>query len=441
MRSALPKAAHALAGRALVRHVVEAAREAGVSDIVVVAAPGAEGEAVLDAAGPDIRAAVQTERRGTADAVRCAREAAGDAACVLIMNGDVPLVRPETLRRLMDAVGDAPLALLTADVPVESYGFLVLDHDRVRRIIETKETEGLDRSEPRPINSGQYAVRADWLWPHIERIAPAPNGELYLTALAEMAADEDAPAIAVRTPDAAEVRGNNDRVQLAEAEAAMRERIVRGHMLAGVTIVDPATTYIAAGVRIGTDTTLLPQTHLDGGTSLGEGCVIGPASHLRDATVGDRCVVRWSMIEESVLESDVEMGPYSHLRPGSYICQGVHIGNYAEVKGSRLGRNTKMGHFSYIGDATVGEDVNIGAGTITANYDGAHKHRTVIGDGAFIGSDTMLVAPVTIGRGAGTSAGSVVTRDVPDGAMAIGAPARIRTRREERGAGKDSRAD
>jgi len=442
MRSALPKVAHPLAGRPVVRHVIDAAREAGVGEIVVVVAPGAEGEAARAAAGAGVRFAVQEQRRGTADAVRSARDAAGDATAVLIMNGDVPLVRPETLRRLMAALDDGtPVALLTADVPVESYGFLELDHDRVRRIIETKDAEGLDRGEPRPINSGQYAVRADWLWSRLPRIAPAPNGEYYLTALAEIAAAEGTPAVAVRTPDPDEVRGINDRVQLAEAEAAMRERIRRAHMLAGVTIVDPATTYIDAGARIAADTTLLPQTHLRGDTSIGAGCVVGPGADLRDATLGERCVVRYSMIEESVLESDVDMGPYSHLRPGSYICQGVHIGNYAEVKGSRLGRNTKMGHFSYIGDATVGDDVNIGAGTITANYDGAAKHHTVIGDGAFIGSDTMLVAPVTVGRGAGTSAGSVVTRDVPDGAMAVGAPARIRTRRTDGDAGEDSSAD
>jgi bifunctional UDP-N-acetylglucosamine pyrophosphorylase/glucosamine-1-phosphate N-acetyltransferase len=428
MRSSLPKVAHAIAGRAIVRHVAEAAREAGVSDIVVVVAPGAEGEAALQAAG-DVRFAVQQERLGTADAVRCARAAAADADAVLIMNGDVPLVLPETLRRLMAAVsGDTPLALLTADVPVEAYGFLELDHDRVRRIVETKEAEGLDRAEPRPINSGQYAVRAGWLWPRLERVAPAPNGEFYLTSLAEMAASEGTPAVAVRAAEPDEVRGVNDRIQLAEAEALMRDRIRRRHMLAGVTLADPATAYIDAGVRIGADTTVLPQTHLLGDTTVGVGSVIGPGSHLRDATLGDRCVVRYSMIEESVLESEVDVGPYSHLRPGSYICQGVHIGNFAEVKSSRLGRNTKMGHFSYIGDATVGDDVNIGAGTITANYDGVAKHRTTIGDGAFIGSDTMLVAPVNVGRGAGTSAGSVVTRDVPDGAMAIGAPARIRAR-------------
>jgi bifunctional UDP-N-acetylglucosamine pyrophosphorylase/glucosamine-1-phosphate N-acetyltransferase len=206
----------------------------------------------------------------------------------------------------------------------------------------------------------------------------------------------------------------------------MRDRIRRAHMLNGVTMRDPSSTFIDAGVRIGRDTTIEANTHLLGATAIGEECVIGPASVIRDSAIGDRCTVRQSTVEESTLEAGVDMGPYSHLRPGSYLCAGVHVGNFAEVKASRLGRSTKMGHFSYIGDADVGEDVNIGAGTITANYDGARKHRTAIGDGAFIGSDTMLVAPVRIGRGARTGAGSVVTKDVPDGMIAIGSPARIR---------------
>ena len=432
MRSAVPKVAHPLAGRAIVRHVVEAAREAGVDDIVVVVGPGDEAAAVRAAAGEGVRFAVQATPLGTGDAVRCARDAAGDAASVLIMNGDVPLVLPETLRRLMAALDRGPdLALLTATVPVESYGFLELDHDRVVGIVETKDAEALDRTEALPINAGQYAARAAWLWPRLDGIAPAPNGEIYLTALASIARDEGRPATAVWAAEAAEVRGINDRIQLAEAEAVLRDRIRRRHMLAGVTIIDPPSTFIDAAVRIAPDTTILANTHVLGESSIGGGCEIGPGSFVRDSSIGERCVVRFSMVEESTIEADVDVGPYSHLRPGSYICEGVHIGNFAEVKSSRLGRNTKMGHFSYMGDAEVGEEVNIGAGTITANYDGTNKNRTVIGDGAFIGSDSMLVAPVRIGAGARTSAGSVVTRDVPDGMLALGAPARIRSKGEE----------
>ena len=426
MRSRTPKVAHELAGRPIVRHAIEAARAAGVDDIVVVVAPGAEAAAVRAAAGDGVRFAVQSDARGTGHAVECAREAAQGADNVLIMNGDVPLVLPETLRRLMRALDDAGLALLTAEVPVEEYGVLELAGDRIVSIIETKAAEGIDRSEPRFINSGQYAVRGPWLWERLPRIAPAANGERYLTALASMAYDEGNPGIAVIAAEPAEVRGINDRLQLAEAEATVRDRIRRAHMLAGVTIADPPSTFIDAVVRIAPDTLIEAHTHLLGATTIGAGCTIGPGSHVRESSIGDGCVVRYSMIEQSTLEPGVDVGPYSHLRPGSYICEGAHIGNFAEVKAARVGRRTKMGHHSYIGDADVGDDVNIGAGTITANYDGASKHRTVIGDGAFIGSDTMLVAPVRIGAGARTSAGSVVNRDVPDGMMAIGAPARLR---------------
>lgn len=196
-------------------------------------------------------------------------------------------------------------------------------------------------------------------------------------------------------------------------------------MLAGVSIVDPATTYIDAGVAIGRDTVVEPNTYLRGATKVGEACRIGPNSDLRDAAVGDRCRIISSTVEEATLEEDVDVGPYSHMRPGAYLCEGVHIGNYAEVKNSRLGRGVKMGHFSYIGDATVGDETNIGAGTITCNFDGERKQRTELGRGVFIGSDSMLVAPVTVGDGARTAAGSVVNKDVPPGALAVGAPARI----------------
>ena len=430
MKSDLPKVAHTIAGRPIVRHVIEAARAAGVDDIVVVVGPDAAAEDVRAASGDGVRFAVQHDRLGTGNAVECARDAAASSDYVLILNGDVPLVLPDTLRRLRDAVegdGADDLAILTAEVPIESYGYLeTTGHQHVTRIVETKHAEGIDRTEPRLINAGQYAARAAWLWPHLERVTLAPNGERYLTELAAMAYDEGRPGAAVIAAEPAEVRGINDRLQLAEAEASLRQRILQQHMIAGVTITDPATTYIDVGVVIGQDTTVEPQTYIHGATAIGRNCHIGPGTDIRDATFGERCTVRYSMVEESVIEDGVEMGPYCHVRPKSHLGEGVHLGNYAEVKGSRLGAGTKMGHFSYIGDAEVGEGVNIGAGTITANYDGAAKHRTVIEDGAFIGSDTMLVAPVRIGRGARTSAGSVVNKDVPDGMMAIGAPARIR---------------
>jgi bifunctional UDP-N-acetylglucosamine pyrophosphorylase/glucosamine-1-phosphate N-acetyltransferase len=227
------------------------------------------------------------------------------------------------------------------------------------------------------------------------------------------------------TADADEVRGINDREQLAHVDALLRARINRRHMQAGVSFIDPATAYIAARVTIGRDTVIEPNTYLRGATAVGENCRIGPNSTLRDALVGDGCRIEASSIEESTLEDGVEVGPYSHVRPASHLGAGVRMGNYAEVKNARLGRGVQMHHFSYIGDAEVGDGTNIGAGTITCNYDGMVKHRTVIGRGVFIGSDTMLVAPISVGDGARTGAGSVVTKDVPAGALAVGAPARV----------------
>ena len=224
----------------------------------------------------------------------------------------------------------------------------------------------------------------------------------------------------------AEAQGINDRVQLAAAEAVVRQRIRTRLMLAGVTMIDPASTFVDAEVEVAADTTLLPNTMLSGRTTVGSGCRIGPGAVIRDTRIGDRCLVGQSTLEEAVVEADTDIGPYCHLRPGAHVGPLVHLGNYVEIKNSRVRSRTAVGHFSYLGDADVGESVNIGAGTITCNYDGQAKHRTVIGDGAFVGSDSMLVAPVTIGAGAITGAGSVVTHDVPPNGVAVGVPARLR---------------
>ncbi len=433
MRSALPKVVHPLAGRPMARYVIDAARAAGLASCVVVVGPGADD--VRSALGEDGEYAVQPEPSGTGDAVACAREAAGDAEHVLVLNGDVPLITPETLTRLARAHDEqgADLTFLTARVDdVVEYGVVERDGEgRVTGVVEAPERAG-GVEGPAEINSGQYCFRASWLWAHLPAIPQSSAGERYLTSLVPMAVQEGAALLPVVADDPDEVRGINDRVQLAQAEGLLRQRINRRHMVAGVSLVDPATTYIDAGVAIGRDTVIEPNTHLKGTTSVGERCRIGPDSVLRDATVGARCAIVASTVEEAAMEEDVEVGPYSHLRPGAYLCAGVHVGNFAEVKNARLGRGVKQGHFSYIGDAEVGDEANIGAGTITCNYDGEAKHRTVIGRGAFIGSDTMLVAPVTVGDGARTGAGSVITRDVPPGATAVGSPARIVRARDER---------
>jgi bifunctional UDP-N-acetylglucosamine pyrophosphorylase/glucosamine-1-phosphate N-acetyltransferase len=278
----------------------------------------------------------------------------------------------------------------------------------------------------RELNAGVYCFDASWLWRTLPDVPVSPKGEYYLPDLVAMALAQKRPVNAVRCEDETELLGINTRVHLAEAEAVLRARINRGWMEAGVTMLDPGTTYIEPGVVIGPDTVILPNTHLVGATRIGSGCRIGPASVVQNCDIGDGCVVQMSVLEDAVMEEGSNIGPFSHLRKGARLGRGAHVGNFGEMKNSTLGPGSKMGHFSYLGDAQIGEDVNIGAGTITCNFDGERKHKTVIEDGAFIGSDSMLVAPLHIGRGAKTGAGSVVTHDVPAGAVAYGVPARVK---------------
>ena len=411
----------------MVTHVVEAARGAGVTRCVVVLGPNSD--AIKDALGNDVECVVQEEPLGTGHALLQAQERLRDAEQLLVLNGDVPLISSATLRELVQAheTRDADLTILTARMAeAGEYGCVKRDgNGRVLAIVEAPE-RGDGTEGPAEINAGQYCFRADWLWPRLAAVSASSTGEQYLTSLISIAVQQGTDVQPVEAADPDDVRGVNDRVQLAEAEALLRRRINRRHMLAGVTLVDPATAYIDADVSIGLDTVIEPNTRLLGTTAVGEANRIGPNTTLRNATVAQRCRIEASIVEESTLEADVSIGPYAHLRAGAYLCAGVYIGNYAEIKNARIGRGVKMGHFSYIGDADVGEETNIGAGTITCNFDGAEKHRTTIGRGVFIGSDTMLVAPVVIGDGARTAAGSVVNKDVPPGALAVGAPARIR---------------
>ena len=277
-------------------------------------------------------------------------------------------------------------------------------------------------------NSGILCFQAKWLWSRLEQL-PVKHGEQYLTDLVELAVAEGRTVTALDA-DPDQVMGIDDRARLAWSETEMRARINEQWMLAGVTMLDPATTYIEACVTIGADTIILPDTLLRGKTVIGRACKIGPNAVIEDSVIGDRCTVKASFFEGATLEDDVDVGPFAHLRNGAYLCRHVHMGNFGEVKNSRLGPGAKMGHFSYLGDADVGADVNISCGVITCNYDGRNKHKTVIGQGAFIGSDTLLRAPVTIGMEAVTGAGSVVTHDVPDGALVYGVPARLKETRD-----------
>ena len=426
MRSSLPKVLHPLAGRPMVRYVLGAVREAGFGSCVVVVGAGAD--AVRAALGEEVAYVVQPQPLGSGDAAAKAEDAARSSEQILVLNGDVPLIGADTLARLARSHEEeaADVTFLTAQMAEGGeYGRVQRDGGgQVTAVVEAAERGGAPEGTVE-INAGQYCFRASWLWPRLAAIPKSNNGEYYLTSLISTAVHEGAALLPVQAAEPDEVRGVNDRVQLAEVEALIRRRINQRHLLAGVTLADPATTYIDADVTIGHDALIEPNTHLRGATIVGEGCRIGPDTTLRDTTVGDRCRIVASTVEEATLEEEVEVGPYSHLRPGAYLCAGVHVGNFAEVKNARLGRGVKVGHYSYIGDADVGEETNIGAGTITCNFDGANKQRTVIGRRAFIGSGTMLVAPVEVGDNARTGAGAVVTQDVPPGALVVGAPARI----------------
>lgn len=426
MKSTLPKVLHPLGGQPMVCYSVQTATAVSGRPPVLVISYG--GEQVREVVGEAARYAVQAQPLGTGHAVEQARALLeGQGQHVLVFYADMPLLRAETLIRLYEAQrkSDSPLTLLTlvADQP-RGFGRIVRDaRGYVQAIVE----EALATPEQlaiREFNVGVYCFDAAWLWAHLSAIPLNPKGEYYLTDLVEIAVREGAPVNAVVADDGVGCLGINTRVHLAEAEAALRQRVNEALMLSGVTLVDPATTYIHPTVAVGRDTVIHPNTHLWGQTAIGEGCTIGPNTIIRDSTIGHRCRIAASVIESAVLEDDVEVGPFGHLRKGAHLESGVHMGNFGEVKNSRLRRGVKMGHFSYIGDADIGEESNIGAGTITCNFDGVRKHRTVVGRNVFIGSDTMLVAPVTLGDGARTGAGSVVTHDVPPDTLVYGVPAR-----------------
>jgi bifunctional UDP-N-acetylglucosamine pyrophosphorylase/glucosamine-1-phosphate N-acetyltransferase len=307
------------------------------------------------------------------------------------------------------------------------YGRIVRDavSDRVLAIVEDRHATTEQRAI-REVNSGIFCFADGWLWSNLARVRPRPGGEYYLTDLVEVACERQ-QRVEAMAAGSLEVMGLDVRSKLAQAEAEMRRRINAHWMLSGVSLLDPATTYIDAGVEIGTDTLVLPGSYLHGKTRIGRRCSIGPGAVIRDSTIADGCRVQLSVVEGAIMEAGSDVGPYSHLRKGARVGAGAHVGNFGEIKNSTLGPGVKMGHFSYLGDATLGAGVNVGAGTITCNFDGTTKHPTVVGDGAFIGSDTMLVAPVTVGEGARTGAGSVVTDDIPPHSVAFGVPARVRS--------------
>ncbi len=426
MKSDLPKPLHPICGKPMLWHVMRAVTEATREPPVLVVGHGAE--QVREFVGDAARFVVQEERLGTGHAVQQTESLLrGKTEYLLVVSADMPLLTPETFRALIETQqkneGTITMLSFISDTP-RGFGRVIRDEKGFVQAIVEEADATPEQRKIRELNAGAYCFSAEWLWDALKRVPLSPKGEYYLTDVIALAVADSHPVRALTLEDASEALGINTRIHLAEAEAAMRQRVNRRHMLAGVTIVDPQTTYIEMEVQIGRDTVILPGTMLHGNTTIGERCEIGPNAVLRDTRVGNDCRIFLSVLEYAAVENHVEMGPFVHLRKGAHLMDRVHMGNFGEVKNSTLGPGVKMGHFSYIGDAVIGAETNIGAGTITCNYDGERKHKTEIGEEVFIGSDTMLVAPLKIGDRARTGAGSVVTKDVKADTLVVGVPAR-----------------
>lgn len=427
MKSSLPKVLHPIAGKPMIWHALRAVRQVAAQQPVVVVGHGAE--KVTEYLGDSARTVLQEPQLGTGHAVMQAESMLrGRTDLVIVCYADMPLLRGGTLQQLVEAQkkNRGPLSLLTvvADDP-RGFGRIIRRNDGSVAAIVEEYVATPEQLQIRELNVGCYCFDADWLWNALPRIPKNPQkGEYYLTDIVELAAADALPVQAIVTDNLEETIGINTRIHLAEAEAVMRRRINQEHMLNGVTMIDPASAYIEAEVKIGKDTTLMPNTHLHGMTEIGEGNRIGPNAIIRDSKIGNRCTILASVMDGATLEDDVDIGPFARLRKGAHLGNRVHMGNFGEVKDSYLAEGVKMGHFSYIGNARIGANTNIGAGTITCNYDGEKKHATEIGADVFIGSDTMLVAPLKIGDGARTGAGAVVTKNVADDTLVVGMPAR-----------------
>jgi bifunctional UDP-N-acetylglucosamine pyrophosphorylase/glucosamine-1-phosphate N-acetyltransferase len=422
MRSEKPKLLHEVCGRPMIAWPVAAARAAGAGKVVLVEGPERELDELLDG---QVTVAVQHEPRGTADAVKAAAGHIDPDDTVIVMNGDHPLVRAETLAGLARAHADSGAAATLATAVLEDpsgYGRVVRAPDgTVERVVETKAPGDATELELgiREISTGIYAFEGAALIAALDEVrSDNAQGELYLPDVVPILRARARHVIPYEIDDASEL-GINDRVGLARVRAVAQARIHERHMLAGVTIVDPATTVIDVDVQIGQDTVIAPFTSLHGTTQVGSGATIGPLSTVIDTRVGDGAAIVHSYMRGADVGDRANVGPFTYLRPGAVLREGSKAGAFVEIKNSDIGPGSKVPHLSYIGDTEIGERTNIGAGTITANYDGANKHRTTIGAGAFVGVDTMFVAPVTVGDGATTAAGSVITDEIPAGALGI----------------------
>ena len=427
MKSSLPKVLHPVAGKPMIWHALQAIQQSTTEKPVVVVGHGAD--EVTKYLGDSAQTVLQEPQLGTGHAVMQAESLLrGKTDLVVVCYSDMPLLRGETLQKLVETQkqNKGPVSLLTvvAENP-RGFGRIIRKDDGTVTAIVEEYVATPEQLQVKELNVGGYCFDANWLWDALQRIPKNPKkGEYYLTDTIELAVKDGLSVHATVMDDLEETIGVNTRVHLSEVETAMRRRINQTHMLNGVTMIDPSSAYIEAEVTIGKDTVIMPNTFLFGKTEIGEDNVIGPNTIIRNSKVGNGCKILASDLEGAILENDVDMGPFARLRKGAHLGNHVHMGNFGEVKDSYLAEGVKMGHFSYIGNAQIGSNTNIGAGTITANYDGEKKNPTEIGEDVFIGSDTMLVAPVKLGDGARTGAGAIVTKDVPEDTLVVGMPAR-----------------
>jgi bifunctional UDP-N-acetylglucosamine pyrophosphorylase / glucosamine-1-phosphate N-acetyltransferase len=440
MKSRLAKVLHKLGGRPIIAHVCRTAARLEPRRMYVVVGYQADDvqAAVEKELGSEQASFVnQSEQRGTGDAVMVARSALARASTLLILSGDVPLVRAETLRALIDKyrAGKASCAMLTVRLENPTgYGRVVRDEaGNFLKIVEQKDATE-DERQIREINAGIYCFDSAKLFLALERVRPTNSqGEYYLTDVPGILRDDGEQVTLYQHHDAREVSGVNTRAELAEFENLLRRGTVRRLMLdGGVTFIDPSHVYVSSEAQVGRDCVIHPDVHIEGRSIIGEGCEIYHGARITDSRLGNRVTVKdHCVIVDSEIADDCAVGPFAHLRMNARMEERAVVGNFVEVKKSQIGRGTKSMHLTYLGDATIGENTNIGAGTVTCNYDGQHKHPTVIGNNVRIGSDTMLVAPVQVGNGAVTAAGSVVTEDVPPNTLVAGVPAKVKKKINE----------
>jgi len=427
LKSQLPKVLHQVGGKPLLAHVIAAAvRIVSPKDVFVII--GHEAERVREAAASTgINFVLQPEQRGTGHALMMARDSLADYETVIVLSGDAPLITPETIEKLRDfhLAEKAAMTILSASLENPTgYGRVIRqgkNRAEVKAIVEEKSATAAERGI-QEINSGFYVFEGQALFKNIDRLKTEnAHGEYYLTDLAAELANVQARVVAFETDDPAEILGGNTRAELSDIDSLMRRRKTKQLMAKGVTIFYPETCVIDGDVEIGADTTIEPFVQILGDTRIGANCRVRSYSVIQDSEIGDGVLIRnGCILDHTKVRERALLGPYSNLRPGSEIGEGAHVGNFVETKKTRLGKGSKANHLTYLGDSEIGEGVNIGAGTITCNYDGVHKHLTVIKDGVFVGSDSTLVAPITIGKGAYIAAGSCLTEDVPAESLALG---------------------